>query len=95
VGTWSRFERLTDEDVNVAITGAGFMGRGLVHRLSRTGSMRPTLVVNRTPARAVDAYRQAGWDPTEVLVSDEARYMTGTSVVIDGGATQQVLPPAY
>jgi NAD(P)-dependent dehydrogenase (short-subunit alcohol dehydrogenase family) len=29
------------------------------------------------------------------LVSDEARYVTGTSVLIDGGATQQVLPPAF
>jgi NAD(P)-dependent dehydrogenase (short-subunit alcohol dehydrogenase family) len=29
------------------------------------------------------------------LVSDEARYVTGTSVLIDGGATQQVMPPAF
>jgi NAD(P)-dependent dehydrogenase (short-subunit alcohol dehydrogenase family) len=28
------------------------------------------------------------------LVSDEARYVTGASVVVDGGAIQHVLPPA-
>jgi glucose 1-dehydrogenase len=29
------------------------------------------------------------------LVSDEARYLTGASIVIDGGAIQHVLPPAF
>jgi NAD(P)-dependent dehydrogenase (short-subunit alcohol dehydrogenase family) len=29
------------------------------------------------------------------LVSDEARYVTGASVLIDGGAAQQVFPPAF
>jgi NAD(P)-dependent dehydrogenase (short-subunit alcohol dehydrogenase family) len=29
------------------------------------------------------------------IVSDEARYVTGTSVLIDGGAAQHVLPPAF
>jgi NAD(P)-dependent dehydrogenase (short-subunit alcohol dehydrogenase family) len=29
------------------------------------------------------------------IVSDEARYVTGTSVLIDGGAVQHVLPPAF
>jgi NAD(P)-dependent dehydrogenase (short-subunit alcohol dehydrogenase family) len=29
------------------------------------------------------------------LVSDEARYITGASVIIDGGAVQHVLPPAF
>jgi glucose 1-dehydrogenase len=29
------------------------------------------------------------------LVSDEARYLTGASIIIDGGAIQHVLPPAF
>lgn len=62
-----------DDDVTaVAVSGGGFMGRGLVHRLARRPDQRPALVVNRTLDRAVDAFVQAGWRADEVVVSDDA-----------------------
>lgn len=55
----------------MAVVGAGFMGRGLVYQLSRVPGMRAALVVNRTPDRAVAAYRAAGVDAGEVTVADD------------------------
>ena len=50
------------EPVRVAVIGAGFMGRGLIYQLAKMPGMFPSLLVNRTLERAVEAYRLAGFD---------------------------------
>jgi predicted homoserine dehydrogenase-like protein len=57
--------------ITVAVAGAGFVARGLVHRLARRASMAPPLVVNRRPERALDILERAGYDRDEILRSDE------------------------
>ena len=59
--------------VRTGVIGAGFMGRGLVYQLSRMPGMFPSLLVNRSTDKAVDAYRAAGFNPQDVLVSDSPR----------------------
>jgi predicted homoserine dehydrogenase-like protein len=55
-----------------AVVGAGFVARGLVHRLARRGSMAPPLVVNRTARRALAILTEAGYAEREIAVSDDA-----------------------
>jgi predicted homoserine dehydrogenase-like protein len=57
--------------IRVAVVGAGFVARGLVHRLARRATMAPPLVVSRReePARAI--LHQAGFDPDGVVRSDD------------------------
>lgn len=62
-------------EVNVAVVGAGFMGRGLVRQLAVTPGMRPALVINRTAERGVAAYRAAGLG--NPLVSDDLEELAG------------------
>lgn len=71
MGIYQRLNEQANEGlcVRVAVVGAGFMGRGLVHRLARTPGMTPALVVNRTVEHASDAFAQAGLD--QPLVSDD------------------------
>ena len=47
-------------DAVVAVVGAGFVGRGLIHRLTHTYGFAPPLVVNRTVQRARRAMEDAG-----------------------------------
>ena len=54
----------------VAVVGAGFIGRGLIHRLVRRPGFRLPLVVNRDAERARRALRDAGVEG-EPLVSDD------------------------
>src|SRR5436853_5829777 len=72
--TWSRLrERAASGRENtVRVIGAGYVGRGLVHLLNRLDGFRPALVVNRTAVRGVDAYRLAGHDPADWVVTDNA-----------------------
>ncbi len=73
MGTWHRFRDRAqrDDDVAVAVCGAGYLGRALVTQFTRAEGMHPAIVVNRTVRRAVDAYALAGVDAGRVLVSDD------------------------
>src|SRR4051794_16774308 len=72
--TWSRLREraAAGQDITVGVIGAGYVGRGLVHLLDRLDGFRPALVVNRTVERGMDAYRLAGRDPSDVVVTDKA-----------------------
>ncbi len=59
------------DPVRTAVIGAGFMGKGLVYQLSKMPGMRPSLLVNRTIDKAVQAYVDAGYKREHVLVSDD------------------------
>jgi predicted homoserine dehydrogenase-like protein len=48
------------------------MGRGIVALLERRHGVVPSLVVNRTPAHAVDALLRTGVQRTAIVVSDDA-----------------------
>ncbi len=62
--------------ITVAVTGAGFVARGLIHRLARRASMAPPLVVNRSPERALAILERAGYDQDVVVRSDDAAHIT-------------------
>lgn len=59
-------EQRLGRPLNVAVVGAGFLGGGLIHQLSKIRGMCPALVSNRTPERAVAALRGTGVDPARI-----------------------------
>jgi len=59
--------------INVAVTGAGFIGRGMVYQIDRTPGMRTALIINRTAKRAIDAFIHAGRKGDNIIVSEDAR----------------------
>ena len=61
----------TGREISVALVGAGFVGRGLVHQIGLTPGMRVGLIVNRTPERAVAAFAASGHEPSSVVVTDD------------------------
>lgn len=88
----------------------GMLTRGLALELAsdgiRVNAVAPGFIVterNRADAEKAATEIPLGrpGEPEEVaalvsyLVSDEARYVTGSSFLIDGGLAQNVLPPAY
>jgi predicted homoserine dehydrogenase-like protein len=63
-------------DSRVAVVGAGFIGKGLVHRLHRLPGFAPPLVANRNVDRARSAIERAGASPDVVVVSDDPAELT-------------------
>ncbi len=72
MGVWQRLERHADSvgDTNIAVVGAGYVGTGVVHSIAQSPGMRPSIVVNRNTARAVDALARIGVTEADVVVSD-------------------------
>jgi predicted homoserine dehydrogenase-like protein len=75
---WQRLRRWADEgnEARVAVAGAGFVGRGIVHQLQRTPGMRVALIVNRSIENGLKAYELAGVYPGAVVVSDYPRRLS-------------------
>ncbi len=55
----------------IAVIGAGYVATGVVHALEQAPGMRPAIVVNRNPDRAVAAYTALGHPADEIVVSDD------------------------
>ncbi len=63
--------------IQVAVVGAGLMGRGIVRQIDLTPGMRTALIVNRTIKRAVDTYVACGHHRSNINVSDEVEVIQG------------------
>src|SRR5918996_382211 len=89
---WQRMaERVADAgDVNVAVVGVGFMGRGLVYQLGVVPGMRAAIVVNRTAENGVRAFELAGFGPESVVVTEDPEL--ATSAIADGRPTVVPFP---
>ncbi|WP_052667087.1 hypothetical protein [Nitriliruptor alkaliphilus] len=59
------------DPIVVAVVGAGFVARGLVHRLARRASMAAPLVVNRRPGTAARILELAGYEVDAIVRSDD------------------------
>src|SRR3954464_8983315 len=62
-----------NQSIRTAVIGAGFMGRGLIYQLCHTPGMFPSLLVVRDTNRGIDAYRTCGFNPHDILVSDNPK----------------------
>lgn len=66
----------TDQRLEISIYGAGKMGNGLINQLSRIDGIRPSVVINRTTAKARRALLKAGVRPEDIVETrslEEAR----------------------
>lgn len=66
-----RREEKLGRPLNVAVLGAGFLGGGLVHHLSRIKGMCPALVANRTPEKAIGVLQRAGVERSRISVCED------------------------
>ena len=72
MGVMRRLARLRgDDELRVALVGAGMVGHNLTYQINYTPGMRTALIVNRTSANAIDAYRRAGFEVEDIVVSDD------------------------
>jgi predicted homoserine dehydrogenase-like protein len=80
----------------IAIVGAGFIGRGLIHRLTRRAGIAAPVVVNRDAQRAVKAFQDAGVEVDHLLVSDDPDALTAAvsegrpAITTDAGVLPEI-----
>jgi predicted homoserine dehydrogenase-like protein len=72
LGIWHRMEDWASDGnrARIAVVGAGYVGRGIVYRLHHSKGMLPSLVINRTIERGLEAFGLLGHDPAAVAISD-------------------------
>ena len=61
---------MEDKSINVAIVGAGKMGKGLVNQMSRINGMVPSLVINRNGEKAIKALMSAGIGREDIVFTN-------------------------
>jgi predicted homoserine dehydrogenase-like protein len=61
--------------IRVAVSGIGSMGRGIALQLNAMPGLAPSILVNRTVERAVEAWMLAGAARDEIVVSDDPRLL--------------------
>lgn len=66
-----RREKRLGRPLHAAVVGAGFLGGGLIRQLSRIKGMRPVLVSNRTPEKALRVLIEAGVAAAEIVRTDD------------------------
>lgn len=67
------FRRLQDrasDPISVAVSGAGFVSRGLAHQVALTPGMELRLLVSRRPEQGVAAFTATGIPEDQIVVSD-------------------------
>lgn len=73
------FRRLAaqaDDPIRIAVTGAGFVARGLIHQVGLTPGIETSLVVARRPEQGVAVFTAAGATESDVVVSDSPDRLT-------------------
>lgn len=63
------------EPITTAVVGAGFIARGLVHRIARRSTLAPPLIVARRPEPAVAILDRAGYAVDAIVHSDDAEVL--------------------
>lgn len=58
------------QSLNIGIVGAGKMGRGLVSQMAMIDGMEPSVLINRRPEKAIEAYERAGVDRSDIVYSN-------------------------
>lgn len=99
MGIWQRLHQFAEAngDAPIAIVGAGYVATGVVHSIAQSPGMRPALVVNRTPERAVQAFTQMGVSSDDIVISDDptelaAAILAGTPAVTSAASIITELP---
>lgn len=59
------------DKVRVCLVGVGKMGRGLVHQMSRIDGMRPSILIDEKPDKAVEALLTAGVSKEDIVMTDK------------------------
>lgn len=59
-----------NKQIKVAIVGAGLMGKGMVSQLTMVKGMIPSVLIDRTVKKAVEAYLLAGISREDILIAN-------------------------